>query len=156
MTTAEANTHSIRFVFQPGSGHEETMASIAMKGEEVLGFLVGAGADEQAQFAINLAYEELLTNIARHVVPISRREIRVECRFEILRNLTTFFYRDDGPPFNPFEAPERENPADDEREGGMGLSLVRNFFPDLAYGRNGEWNELIMPFQADEVRETGA
>lgn len=95
-------------------------------------------------FRLNLAVEELVTNVINHGFEdtgVHRIELELECRDGRLH----LQLRDDGVPFNPLEdAPEVDVEASaDEREiGGLGVHLVRSLFDEQDYRREGRFNVL--------------
>lgn|GEM_PF-3351335 len=139
---AGAREYGIRLLFRPRSEPEENLRVIADKGLEVQDFLIRLGVDEQARFVFNLAYEELSTNVARHVVPASERAVTVECGFAAAGGMVTFAFSDDGPAFHPFEPPNLDKAAADPSQGGMGLALLRRIFPGMEYARREGRNEI--------------
>lgn len=87
-------------------------------------------------FAFDLALEEVFTNLAIHargpVMPL-----RVAVRLEPGDDGVLLEIRDDGDPFDPLSAPapDLESPLEDRRVGGLGVHLVRQFFPEIRYER---------------------
>ena len=87
-------------------------------------------------FAFDLALEEVFTNLAIHargpVMPL-----RVAVRLEAGDGEVLLEICDDGDPFDPLSAPapDLESPLEDRRIGGLGVHLVRRFFPDVRYER---------------------
>ena len=96
-------------------------------------FADGHKVDEKTAFCINLAVEELFTNMVRHnegggdriTVSIERRNDRVH-----LELVDT-----DVEPFDPdtAEIPPVEAGIDERRAGGLGIYLVRSMVDDLSY-----------------------
>lgn len=144
--TAGERAFSARFRLQPRSGLDENLRAIAVKGHEAIAFVAARGGDEDALFALNLAYEELMTNVARHALGNAVRPVRVECEITVSEDGEIgFLCRDDGSPFNPVEA--RPSAVKDPSKGGMGLELLRRFFPGMRYTRNGGWNETRLAYR---------
>jgi anti-sigma regulatory factor (Ser/Thr protein kinase) len=94
---------------------------------------------------LNLALEEILTNIISHgYTDHCEHEIRV--RLSMQPGEIRAEVEDDGQPFNPLEAPEPDT-AQSLRErtvGGLGIHLVRKLMDGLEYKRQGDRNFLTL------------
>ncbi len=150
MTGAGAREYGASLLFRPESGLEGRMLDIAAAGRGIQAFLENGGADDRARFVLNLAYEELATNVARHAVPAGGRPVAAECSFAIAEGKVTFVFTDDGPAFRPLDPPAGGGEPADPSQGGMGLELVRQFFPDMTYNRRGDRNEVKVTFPCRE------
>lgn len=101
------------------------------------------GIDEAAFAGLDLAADELLTNIisyafrdgARHQIDIDLDFSGERLRIDI---------RDDGIPFNPLDIPLPKLDAGlGEREvGGLGMHFVRHIADEISYRREANWNIL--------------
>lgn len=90
-------------------------------------------------FHINVAIEELITNIVMHgggaaqhiTVCLQRREALLDIEL-----------RDSGPPFDPFMQPAPALALDlsSRQVGGLGIHLVRTLMHDCHYRREGDDN----------------
>jgi serine/threonine-protein kinase RsbW len=97
------------------------------------------------EFKIDLALEEVFTNIIRHGYKDSRpHEIMV--RLDSDRELVRISIEDDGRHFNPLQAPAVDvNAALAERRvGGLGIHLVRRLMDQVRYQRRPDGNQLIL------------
>lgn len=117
------------------------IASVAAGQRALREFLLGAGASERAIFQCELAFEELVTNVINHAYagrePASAPvdvvvAIEPDQRDEIMIRV-----EDDGPPFDPVQAPDRPLPASiaEARVGGLGLRFIRASTTRIAYER---------------------
>lgn len=91
------------------------------------------GVDERSAFCINLAAEELFTNMVRHNVAASDA-IAVETEIngdQILLRLTDFGVES----FDPGSATTADvsAPMEDRTPGGLGIHLVRSMVDNVAY-----------------------
>ncbi len=103
------------------------------------------GLSKKCIFEINLALDELFTNIIsygfadddEHVIKIT-----VTPQNETL----CLCIEDDGVPFNPVEAqePALECSVEDCKIGGLGIHLIRNLMDEICYERCGEKNVLTL------------
>lgn len=103
------------------------------------------GIARRSLFEINLALDELFTNIISYgFADQSEHTIRVRISSE--NNLLTLVLEDDGIPFNPVGSPPAELPCTLEecKVGGLGIHLVRNLMDEVAYSRSGDKNVLTL------------
>jgi sigma-B regulation protein RsbU (phosphoserine phosphatase) len=96
-------------------------------------------------FEINLALEEILTNVISYGYDDSDEHeimIRLSCKGEEV----TAEVEDDGRPFNPLEAaePDTGKPLEERPVGGLGIHLVRKFMDDVEYKSQQGKNLLVM------------
>jgi len=103
------------------------------------------GLSKKSTFQINLAMEEVFSNIVSYAytdngehwikVTISREKEALILRVE-----------DDGIPFNPceVEVPDLECSLEERQIGGLGCYLMRCCMDDIVYERRGNKNVLTM------------
>jgi len=113
--------------------------------ESATAFLEDHEASPEVVFAINLALEELITNIVKYgyddegeheiFVRLARREGAVELEI-----------RDDGHVFNPFDQPEPDTslPAEEREIGGLGIHFVRQMLDSHHYERCEGHNVVVL------------
>ncbi len=94
---------------------------------------------------LNLALEEILTNIISYGYP-DNREHEIKVRLSVQPGEVKAEVEDDGHPFNPLEAPEADTtkPLEERTIGGLGIHLVRKLMDDLEYKRQGDRNLLTI------------
>lgn len=108
-------------------------------------FCQACGFSKRQTFEINLALDELFTNIISHGFNDEEEHlIHVACVNE--DGKLTITIKDDGVPFNPTDAP---NPnlkcAFKDREiGGLGIHLIRSYMDRIDYKRKGGKNVLVL------------
>ena len=105
-------------------------------------FADGQEIDEKTAFCINLAVEELFTNMVRHnegggdriTLSVERRNDRVHLE------LVDF----DVEPFDPetAEVPPVESGIENRRPGGLGIYLVKKIVDDLNYDYQTESRQM--------------
>ena len=103
------------------------------------------GFSDKSMFEINLALDELFTNIIsygfqdhqEHIIKIS---ITVEGDQLQLR------IEDDGVPFNPLESetPDFQCGIEDCKIGGLGIHLIKKLMDDIQYQRVADKNILVL------------
>ena len=90
---------------------------------------------EKALFQIEVAIEEILVNIVSYAGLADDDEIEIRC--EVLTNplRVVLQFLDQGIPFDPLakEDPDRSPEAMEEREGGLGIFMVKEMMDDVTY-----------------------
>ena len=96
-------------------------------------FLADRNVDESAGWSINLAIEELFTNMVRHNTGAGK-PIRIGLNLEDSR-LIVQLIDDDVDPFDPSSVPEVkvEEGIEDRAVGGLGLHLVKSIVDKIMY-----------------------
>lgn len=126
---------------------ENRLEEIAQLAQSIETFLEGQGASSKTIYAINLALDELLTNIISYgfgadapgthkiAIDITVQGGTVEARVE-----------DDGCAFNPLEVPEPDLDADiDERRiGGLGIYFILTLMDRIEYQRTRDRNIIVL------------
>ena len=95
----------------------------------------------KAQMQIDIAIDELFSNIARYAyVPnVGEATVRVQSSDDPLTVIITFI--DKGVPYNPLEKedPDTTLSADDRQIGGLGIYMVKKSMDSMEYEyRNGQ------------------
>ncbi|HVS03475.1 MAG TPA: ATP-binding protein [Thermoanaerobaculia bacterium] len=120
-----------------------TLAALERAAAEVRQFLAREGVDREASFAVDLALEEIGSNIILHGLGgAADHEIGVRVRVEPGR--VVLVVDDDGPPFDPTaQPPPALDLSLDERPiGGLGIHLVTATTTSAGYSRIGGRNTL--------------
>lgn len=110
-----------------------------------------AGLSDHHLFQVELAAEEILTNIIKYAYPDGGGDMEVSCG-PTPRGFWMEF-SDQGPPFNPLAVaePALDDPVTERQVGGLGLFLVRRFMDEVEYARQGGRNHLRMLKSGDEA-----
>jgi serine/threonine-protein kinase RsbW len=103
------------------------------------------GLSSESVFTVNLALDEVITNIIRYAHGDGRQH-PIVVRLAIESGVLTAQVEDDGRPFNPLDVPVPDlNASLDERPiGGLGIHLVRTMMTSVEYRRENGRNVLIM------------
>jgi len=104
-------------------------------------FLEDRGVGETTVYRVNLALEELITNIIKHgYKDYDQHEIHVT--LEVAEQEIKTVIEDDGKPFDPLAWTKKETPAALETRpvGGLGISLIKDLLDNLSYRREGSKN----------------
>jgi anti-sigma regulatory factor (Ser/Thr protein kinase) len=116
-------------------------AELARLVVEVERFLASHAQAAAVEATVQLALEELVSNVIRHSDD-GGRELGIHVELELQRDGVHLVVEDDGAPFDPLAepAPDVEASLDEREIGGLGIHLVRHVVSDLAYrhhdGRN--------------------
>ena len=96
-------------------------------------------------FAMNLALDEVLTNIILHGYD-DQREHTILVRLDLMDDTLSAEVEDDGRSFNPMNAPPVDVDAviEDRPIGGLGIHIVRSTMDVLEYRRQDGRNFFIM------------
>ena len=100
----------------------------------------------EAVFSINLALDEVVTNVIRYAHDDDGRQHPIVVRLALEQDVLTAQVEDDGRAFNPLEVPAPDIGASiDERPiGGLGIHLVRSVMNSVEYRREDGRNVLTM------------
>ena len=120
------------------------LSELSRLAEEVESFGEAAGLPPDGTFKLNLALDELATNVINHggMDPGGMIRVRLALEDEVL----IVEFEDEGQPFNPLETAAPDTACDmQEREiGGLGIHLTKKCMDELHYERRGDVNHLRM------------
>lgn len=96
-------------------------------------------------FQINLAMEEIFSNIVSHGFRDDKEHL-IKINITQEDDFLCFRIEDDGVPFNPLKSkpPELKRPIEERPPGGLGCYLMRCCMDDVKYERQGGRNILTM------------
>jgi len=122
-----------------------TLAALPPLVTTVNRFLEQHSIPREAIFRVNLAIEEIVTNIIKYGYD-DKAPHAITVFLELFPDSIRLRMEDDGHAFNPLQAPEPDiNVALDQRQvGGLGLFLVREIVGRIAYRRENDANILEM------------
>ena len=103
-----------------------------------------AECSPKAQVQIDIALDELLSNIVRYAYAPRIGEATVRFDFDPGERTATITFRDRGKPYNPLEAKEPDTtlPANQRKIGGLGIFLVRKTMDAMRYRYENGYNIL--------------
>jgi anti-sigma regulatory factor (Ser/Thr protein kinase) len=103
------------------------------------------GLSRKCLFEVNLALDELFTNIITYGFKDQAEHI-IRVRLSAGPDSLTVTVEDDGIAFNPVErtSPDLACTLDECRVGGLGIHLMKNLIDDITYRRRGGKNILTM------------
>lgn len=117
---------------------------------EITGFidreLEACGCPARQQMQIDVAIDELLSNIALYAYPAGAGEVTVGFGFEAGSRTAVLMFSDSGIPYNPLEKPDPDIslPAEKRQIGGLGIFIVRKTMDEMNYSREDGKNILFI------------
>jgi len=121
--------------------HDAVLGTI----DEALAFLAGCDLAPKVRDGVDLALEELLSNVSKYAYPAGEPgtiEVTIEGDSESVR----LEVADRGIPFDPTAVPPPPPPSFCGPRGGRGLHLVRSVSRSLRYRRDGGRNVTTAEF----------
>ncbi|HSI13799.1 MAG TPA: ATP-binding protein [Chthoniobacter sp.] len=96
-------------------------------------------------YAVNLALDEVVTNVVRHGFDDAKDQ-EVVARLSVVAGEVSTEVSDGGRAFNPLEAapPNLDAPLSERTLGGLGIHLVRSLMDSVEYRRDGGKNVLTL------------
>jgi serine/threonine-protein kinase RsbW len=93
---------------------------------------------------VYVALEEIVSNVFRHASDARTAHVGVTLAIE--GSALRVRIVDDGPPFDPFSAPEPDvtQAIDDRPIGGLGVLFVKKLTDEHSYSRRGRFNRVVL------------
>ncbi len=104
--------------------------------EEVVAAMADAGYSARDLFAVRLALDEALANAIKHGHGGDPRK-RVDVRYQVGAAEVRVEVLDQGPGFDPVQAPDPRTPENRGRPSGRGLFLIRAYMTWVRHNRRG-------------------
>lgn len=103
-----------------------------------------AGLGPQDLYRVDLAAEEILTNVIKYAYPHGGGRVEVACGLQ--GSAFVMEFRDQGTPFDPLSAgdPPLSEDIHERPVGGLGIHLVRQVMDQVAYQRQDQTNLLTV------------
>ena len=119
-----------------------TISSLERAGQALRTFLDTVQVASARRYQIELAFDEITSNIIRHGQPVSA--IGLTVAIHDAEAVLTF--EDDGTEFDPRTHQSTKQPAlpGDMSIGGLGLVLVKSFVSHIDYDRTQQHNRLTL------------
>ena len=101
--------------------------------------------DMKTQFNLNLALDELVTNIINYAYDDENLH-QIEIELSYADSLLNINITDDGKPFDPTQtdAPELTQSLEQREVGGLGIHFVSKLMDSMIYQRTNEQNQLTL------------
>jgi anti-sigma regulatory factor (Ser/Thr protein kinase) len=121
------------------------LSELATLSEKMEGVGQALGLSRKCLFEINLALDELFTNIISYGFP-DQSEHFIQVNVSAERGVLTVVLEDDGIAFNPVARipPELPCTLDECKVGGLGIHLVKNLMDEVTYERRTGANVLTL------------
>ena len=105
-------------------------------------------------FQINLAVEELVTNIINHGYTSDQHTITI--MFSLQDDVVTIQIKDEGKYFNPVTLPKPDTSAslENRKIGGLGIHLVKSLMDTITYKRRKDTNIVTIAKKIGLNRES--
>jgi anti-sigma regulatory factor (Ser/Thr protein kinase) len=112
---------------------------------QVATFAAQHGLNEEHVFAVNLALEEVVTNIIKYAYDDTGEHV-IDISLTREGDKLVMVVEDDGRPFDPLDraAPDLAGSLEERQVGGLGIHLVRQTIEELNYTRLPRKNRLIL------------
>ena len=103
------------------------------------------GLSDKSVFEINLALDELFTNIISYGFQ-DQQEHTIKIKISVDENHLHMKIEDDGIPFNPLaaEPPDFQCGIEECQIGGLGIHLIKKLMDDVQYQRVGDKNIIML------------
>ena len=124
---------------------EAKLENVEAVTEYVGKYLAEAGCSMKAEMQINVAIDELFSNICRYAYKEDQEaKARVGVTFDPTGENVTISFEDRGVPYNPLEKddPDVDASIDDRKVGGLGIFIVRQTMDDVVYSFDNGHNIL--------------
>ena len=122
---------------------ENTLTALPVLMTTVNRFLDRHAVPREAIFRINLAIEEIVTNVIKYGYDDTGLH-SIKVFLTLFPDAIRLRMEDDGHPFDPLQVPKPDIhvPLDQRKVGGLGLLLVRDIAGRMAYRRENDANIL--------------
>ena len=110
------------------------------------GILEEADCPMEIQFRVELAVEEIFVNIASYAYGGSRGEVELKAQILPEPQRLELRFQDRGAPFDPLAKPDADTSPEAtlNREGGLGILLVKKTMDEVRYTREKNQNLLTV------------
>ena len=129
---------------------QNSESEIGRVSDEFLDFAREVGLTAAAAARVELALDELLTNLVAYAFSDDRVH-EIDIRAACADGQLTVTISDDGTPFDPLGAPpaDVESSLDEREVGGLGIHLVRHTMDEVSYERSDGRNLVTLKLRLD-------
>lgn len=106
--------------------------------------LMAHGCSEKARLQIDVAIDEIFSNIAQYAYIVEKGNVTVQ--IEVKDGIALITFLDEGTYFNPLlvEDPDVSLDVEERSDGGLGIFLVKKTMDGLKYERHNGQNVLTL------------
>jgi anti-sigma regulatory factor (Ser/Thr protein kinase) len=123
-----------------------SLSGIASAAQALAAFSSAHELSSEATWPFQVALDEVLSNIVRYGLRggDGRREVEIDFRLE--DDVFEVTIVDDGPAFNPLQAPEPDTslPLEERPVGGLGIAIIKGLMDRVEYQRCEPHNQLVL------------
>lgn len=121
------------------------ISAIAAAEDRFQEFAAENGLHDTDRQTISMVLDDLLNNVISYAFPEGGEE-EIMLNIDIIQSRLVLTIKDNGIPFNPFNAaePDIELSIDERSIGGLGIHLVRQSMDDYVYQRRSNSNVVIL------------
>lgn len=129
---------------------EQTLAATIENIPRATAFIIeqlkACGCGKREQMHIDMAIDEILTNIVSYAYPGGTGEMTVRYEFDPSDRMVSITFSDSGIPFDPLQKPDPDItlPAEQRRIGGLGIFMVKSMMHAMKYRRENGKNILTI------------
>lgn len=144
-TDCDDDAFRIHVDVSPGDTQDQTFRTLGRIVEEAGTYLTDRGVEEQTARRLELALEELTTNVVRHN-PGRTGGVALSLRLLAADGQVCIRMEDTGQPFDPtqMETPDVNEPVATRRLGGLGILFVTKAIDEMRYERDGDRNVSVL------------
>jgi len=131
------------------------IAELERLGRQLEQFGKKAGLTKKCLFQINLAMDELFTNIVTYGYT-DQADHKIQFELSLIDGEVLIRIEDTGIPFDPANAaiPEPEAAIENCKVGGLGLHLVRKLMDEIHYERTGTKNVTTLKKKVETLTDS--
>ena len=125
---------------------EAKLENIPAVTDFIEGELMKVGCPMKTQMQMDVAIDEVFTNIASYAYGDQKGSAVVRFDFDEQTRVASVTFVDTGMPFNPLESaePDITLSADERPIGGLGIFLVKKTMDEVIYSREDDRNVLTL------------
>ncbi len=97
--------------------------------------------------------EEVFANIAHYAYAPDQGTVLVRCRMRSRPFQAVMQFQDTGRPFNPLHQPDPDTslPAEQRREGGLGIAMMRKIMSRMEYARTADGKNILTLWKQEDA-----
>lgn len=108
--------------------------------------LQSLGCSEKTKAQINIALDEIFTNIISYAYPSNTGEVKISLKVEPDSKTLSICFTDSGIPYNPLATPDPDITlsAEERGIGGLGIFMVKKSMDKMLYEYSNGKNKLTL------------
>ena len=133
------------------------MADLGRVQATIVAFAETSDIPMRIQQALDLACDEVISNIILHGFDDDQSDKRIACEASMTDEVVAITFIDNGRPFDPLSeapTPDLESSLEDRAVGGLGVHLVKALVDRCSYDRSRGDNRLTLEWSIDATPAT--